>query len=275
MAPTTFHLVSINASSTESFIPALQQLSSKDRPLWVGKCHHWIHQPHFSVAALTGGGPEFERWDYLLATTQSLPSTLQVHIKQTWSITAEVDDEALQAHPSTHPTAPHLPTGWSAEDHSGVDAAVSPSDLELSLDVTAYSPGSRTDQTRPIALKDFVRSFGSSTSSPIAMFNLLAYLPGQRERYFQYIAAFIESVGSKYGGEPIFFGVGVSAWSSREAEQARGESATWEDVGLIYYPSIWHFGKMLDDELYVDADRKYKQGVLKDNPLICCTEVKI
>lgn len=106
------------------------------------------------------------------------------------------------------------------------------------------------------------------------MFNLLSYLPEQRPRYLQYVAAFQESVGIKYGGEPVVLGFGVHDWSSRKEEEGK-EEGRWEDTALIYYPSLWHFGKMSDDEAYVEVDRKFKQGVLRDNPLMCCTEVEI
>jgi len=42
---------------------------------------------------------------------------------------------------------------------------------------------------------------------------------------------------------------------------------------LVWYPSIWHFGKLLDDLDYAEADRKFKVGVVLDNPILCCTEV--
>ena len=75
------------------------------------------------------------------------------------------------------------------------------------------------------------------------------------------------------------FGASVTNWSSRVAEgaeaadpQANG-SGVWEDAALVMYPSIWHFGKLLDDSDYAEADRKFKVGVVLDNPILCCTEV--
>jgi hypothetical protein len=114
------------------------------------------------------------------------------------------------------------------------------------------------------------------------MFNLLAYQPDGRIRYFEYIKAFVASIGSKYGGTPLFHGQDVVDWSSRvsEVEAQKDQSSTalagdWVDTALVWYPSIWHFSKMLDDPGYVDVDRRFKQGALKDNPLICCTEVDV
>lgn len=101
------------------------------------------------------------------------------------------------------------------------------------------------------------------------MFNLLSYLPnGGREQYFKYIAAFQESVGSDFGGVPIAVGFGVTDFTSRQDGAGK-----WEDTALVGYPSIWHFAAMLDSEAYADVDRRFKKGALRDNPLICCTEV--
>lgn len=31
----------------------------------------------------------------------------------------------------------------------------------------------------------------------------------------------------------------------------------------------------VDDRAYANADRQYKQGVIRDNPLMCCAEVTL
>lgn len=111
------------------------------------------------------------------------------------------------------------------------------------------------------------------------MFNLLAYTPnGGREKYYGYIAAFSASTGIKYGGEPLFLGRDVTAWSSQKSateERDMGEGEGWVDCALVWYPSLWHFGKMLDDPGYAAADREFKTGAIRDNPLMCCTEVEV
>ena len=79
----------------------------------------------------------------------------------------------------------------------------------------------------------------------------------------------------------MFLGLGVSEWTSKADNAEKSQSAEsdsvigWEDIGLIHYPSLWHFGGMLDDPGYMDADRRFKQGVLRDNPIMCCTEVDV
>ncbi|KAK4507056.1 hypothetical protein PRZ48_000790 [Zasmidium cellare] len=277
MAPSTFALISLGSHGVDSLLASLKSPPIKDQLLWVGKCHHWVHQPHLSSAALNGTGPLLQKWDYLIVTKLLNQDAFATLAEKTWSVTAEVSDDLIASLPESKKTreatevAP-LPAGWSPSDHSGLDAAVSPPDLEASLAMTSHAMGSPPDSS-PIALKDFLRTFGTSHPGPIAMFNLLSYLPEQRPRYFQYMAAFQESVGIKYGGQPVVIGLGVLDWSSREQE--KGQEGDWEDTAVIWYPSLWHFGKMFDDEGYMEVDRKFKVGVIRDNPLLCCTEVEL
>ena len=132
------------------------------------------------------------------------------------------------------------------------------------------------DQLANLASANATRA---SHQGPVSMFNLVACIPAQRPRFFGYIAAFAESVGSRYGGEAQLLGAGATDWSSREAEGLEvadpkaGGSGVWEDVALVWYPSLWHFAKLLDDGDYAAADREFKVSVLKDNPILCCTEV--
>lgn len=287
MAPVTFHLISTADSS--SFLAAVRKLPAADRPLFLGHCEHWIHSPTLSHDALTGTGEEMHRWDHLLVARSSsthafdLPPSLTAHVSAQWAISAPVPDdhlntlEATNAQRRTDPI-PELPTGWSPSDHSGLDTAEPPADLEASLALASVPLGA-PKTSAPKDLKTFIRTFGTR---PVSMFNLLAYLPGQRSRYMQYVAAFQSSVGIRYGGQPQFIGFGPGVdWSSRQAEGTQaadpkaGGSMVWEDTALIWYPSIWHFGKMLDDPEYADVDREFKKGVLRDNAILCCTEVDL
>ncbi|KAK3684505.1 hypothetical protein LTR37_020217 [Vermiconidia calcicola] len=290
MAPLTFNLIALNDSTTpEALLSSIAKLGSSERPVYVGKCQHWIHAPHLSADGLSGTGPTMLRWDYLVVIkassqdTLALPNALKSLTERVWSITTNHDDSQLENYAEGKATrqnaaVPPLPNGWSPNDHSGLDAAVPPPDLEASLGLIAYPLGSRKDEgQKPTVLKDFVRDFGTQYNSPVDMFNLLSFVPGQQPRYYQYIAAFTESVGSKYGGDAIFLGTSVGNWSSKADEQSgvEGDAVGWEHSALIHYPSIWHFGKMLDDPGYADADRRFKQGALRDNPIMCCTEVEV
>ncbi|KAK6439211.1 hypothetical protein LTR95_004580 [Oleoguttula sp. CCFEE 5521] len=289
MASVTLHLIS--TSSKNDFLSSVQQLPKPDRPLYLGNCQHWIHAPTLSVLALAGTGQKMQPWDYLLiCKTKSqfdfdVPSALARSVKAHWAIATTIPDEQLDALESENKrratlVVSPLPDGWSPSEHSGLDASDPPADLEASLALSSLPLGA-SKSSAPLGLKDFVKTFGTSHPGPIAMFNLLAYHPGQRPRYLEYIAAFGASIGSRYGGDPQFIGFGDCDWSSRESEgtqvadpKANG-SSVWEDCALVWYPSIWHFGKMLDDPEYAGVDRMYKQGALRDNPLICCTEIQL
>lgn len=288
MAPIVFSLILLRDDSTEaSLLSVLQKLPDSERPLFVGKCQHWIHAPQLSAESLLGTGSEVKSWGYVLVhkskdpNVRGIPDAVRSLCKDTWSITAEGDDNLLanfheaQRDRRAAPV-PSLPEGWNPVDHSGLDAAIAPPDLEASLALSAHPLGSRTDgEQAPVILKDFVRNFGKQHTSAVCMLNLLSYMPDQRPRYLEYRAAFAASVGSRYGGKAMFASAGVYNWSSKAADMSDPTKGGWEDAALVHYPSIWHFGKMLDDPDYADADRRFKQGALRDNPILCCTEVYV
>jgi hypothetical protein len=289
MAPVTFHLISV--TDGHAFLDTIRSAPADAQPYYIGHCEHWIHSPKTSLDALTGTGPEMQKWDYFVIVKAephdhlALPSYLQgdTAISTHWSITAPVDDTMLSAvtkenarRSSTSPAT--LPPGWSPSDFSDLTASSPPSDLEASLALTAIPLGS-SKQSPSKDLKSFISTFGQSHTGPVSMFNIIACQPGQRTRFYGYVAYFGETIGSRYGGEAQFLGADVTDWSSRQAEGAEvaapkaDGSAVWEDVALVWYPSIWHFGKMLDDPDYAMADRKFKVGTIHDNPILCCTEV--
>ena len=296
MTITNFHLTALKSTCGEAdLLVALRTLSKVNRPLYVGRCHHWIHAPHLSTDALTSASNRMHRWDYLIVHEASIQETLALPggtsgplaglIERKWSITGNVDEGMLSGYGVAQErrasaTVPSLPPGWNLKDHSGLDAAIPPSDVEASLALSSHPLGaSDIDSATPVILKDFVQIFGTENDRPVDMMNLLSYHPGQRPRYFEYIAAFGASVGSRYGGDAMFLGVNVSDWSSKALEASTSQNTSakeaWDDFALVHYPSIWHFGKMLDDPDYVDVDRRFKTGALRDNPILCCTEVEI
>jgi hypothetical protein len=283
MAPITFHLISVNDEN--AFLEIVRSAPIEAKPLYVGHCEHWIHSPKISLDALTGSGQEMQKWNYLVVANAeandplALPSYLQGNstILNHWSITAPADLSGPSDEKARKATPPTLPPGWSPSDYSSLTASVPPSDVEASLALAATPLGS-SKQDPPQDLKSFISSFGQTHTGPVSMFNIIACHPGKRSSYFDYIAAFRESVGSRYGGGAQFFAPGVTDWSSRVAEGAEvadpkaNGSGVWEDFALVWYPSIWHFGKLLDDPDYAEADRKFKVGVVHDNPILCCTE---
>ena len=233
-------------------------------------------------------------WTHLLVTqtstmtSLSFPSDLNIDsfITSKWTVTADVNEDMLNSFPSAQArrkatNAPSLPPGWSPSNQSALDAVVLPEDLNFSLASSAVPFGVEKTPENEQSLQTFTASFGKTHTGPLAMLNLLAYLPGQRAQYFKYIANFGPAVGGKYGSEAMLLGTGVQEWSSRKeeglgiAEPEKGGSGVWEDVGLVWYPSIWHFAGMLADEGYAEADRKWKRGVIADNPILCCEEIEL
>ena len=293
MAPTAFHLLTIPSESSLLSILKTLPTSSPSHSIFLGRCHHWVHPPHLSLTALTGSGLEMHSWTHLLITpaetlsSLSLPTYLSsLEVSSKWTIVADVSDEWLSSFDSAQArrksaTSPQLPPGWSAVDHSGLDISEPPVDLEFSLGKISIPFGSRKEEPgNAQSLKEFVRAFGQEHTGPVAMFNLLAYLLGQKKQYYEYIAAFGRSIGSRYGGEGMLLAQGPAEWSSRVDEglemavAQKGGSGVWEDAALVWYPSLWHFAKMLDDPEYAEVDRKFKRGVLKDNAVLCCKEIE-
>ncbi|KAK4555572.1 hypothetical protein LTR86_007325 [Recurvomyces mirabilis] len=301
MPPVTIHLVILN--DEKSFLAALESLSKDQRPIYVGKAHHWTVQPEdISVKVLLGDDPKTIKWEYAILNhtmntddALALPAVFSEHIKHKWSISAHTPPGMLEHYLSgaaerANPTGPTLPTGWSSIDHSGLDASIPPHDLVDSLALKSHALGSDRKKNPPVVLKDFIRIFGTKHTGPIQMLNLDSCLPGQRPRFYDYITAFQKSLGARYGGAGLPL-QNVTDWSSRategemniaEAEKsvkgygsAEGEKVGWEDTALVWYPSIWHFAKLLDDPEYAEADRKFKRGVLRDGPILCCIEVVV
>lgn len=289
MAPVTFHLISVSDETV--FLNAIRSAPAPHRPYYVGHCEHWVHSPKTSLDALTGSGSQMKRWDYLVIASATpndplaMPTYLENGVADRWSITAPVDDAQLSSLSENDTrrssvVPPVLPPGWSPSDHTSLLASNPPSDVEFSLALSA-TPLGAPKANPPIPIKTFIQTFGANHSGPVNMFNLMAYNPGQRARFFNYIAAFSASIGSRYGGEAQFHGMGVTDWSSRASEGAKvadpqaGGSGVWEDVALVWYPSLWHFAKLLDDPDYADADRKFKVGAVRDNPILCCRAVEL
>ncbi|CAL5866297.1 uncharacterized protein PFLUO_LOCUS504 [Penicillium psychrofluorescens] len=277
MAVTTFHLISF-ARPTEPEVLAskIRNLNPHSQPTWVGKVHHWLLEPHLSTDALTGTGKIMTKWDYLLVGPKDVPDQLGLEIASSWSITANVADDARKPEVVSEQLLarkPDLPAGWSAKDPSNLEASSAPDDLKLSLNTRSRVLGSQKDMDG-VTVKRFTQDFGSSNPGPIVVLNLLSYAAGKRMAYLGgYVAGFGRTVGPKYGGDAILFASDTTSWSSKLEEGSK--DSHWEDVALVWYPSIWHFAKMLDDADYARLDREFKTGSLEDNPLLCCTEVKM
>jgi hypothetical protein len=282
MSLIAFHLVSLkNQEESPAFLRALRSLPETHKAVWVGDCQHWIHEPHLSRDVLLGSATQLHSWDYLVAcktlatSSLELPEALAASVSGSWTITTTIDDAQLDSLQSrlaamkTRNIEP-LPHGWSPGDHSGLDNSEAPTDVAMSLD-TSSRVLKADGAADAIKLKSFVGKFGKSHPGPIVMFNLLSFFPNKQHEYMNYIAAFKDI---SYGGEAVLFGFDPPTWSSQKEEEEGGTEGGWEGTAIVRYPSIWHFAKMLDDPRYANLDRKFKVGVVRDNPLICCIPVE-
>ncbi|KAF7540591.1 hypothetical protein G7054_g1225 [Neopestalotiopsis clavispora] len=285
MAPVTAHLLALSHStSSKSFEDALKTFHSQvdgSSLLWAGHCHHWIHEPQLSRPALTGICPILKRWDFVVITdhaisdTQSLPTNLLNLVSDSWSIVFDAADAVIKGTGDSlrdiiTKSPPKLPVGWSPQDLSGLRKSIPPSDLVTSLGTR--SPVFGKDKSASLVdLKTFVESYVVQEPGPVFMFNLLSFFPDQKAQYMKYVSAFIEDIGLKYGAQPVIYGFDASEWTSKLEDAA--DPGGWENVAVVGYPSLLHFAKMLDDARYAELDRAYKGGVVRDNPLICCTTV--
>ncbi|KAI8624915.1 hypothetical protein F5Y19DRAFT_490123 [Xylariaceae sp. FL1651] len=275
MTSLTCHLLSIRSSVTrESFIATLKALPASQRPLWLGETHHWIHEPHLSTGALLGVGPNLTKWEYLMVGSKELPSAVESQVGRKWSITAHSPDGTPTLRSKTDMLLsrpqPKLPQGWTPDDHSGIVTSAAHSGVAMSLDETSRPMGAERS-TQGITLTKFTLDWRHT--GPVVMFNLLSFLPNQRSVYFEgYGAGFTQILEPLFGGSPIQFGLEVTEWSSRAQEV--DQEGSWEDFALIWYPSLWHFSKMISSLEYATLDRQFKPSV-RDNPLICCTEIDL
>jgi len=80
---------------------------------------------------------------------------------------------------------------------------------------------------------------------------------------------FQEILGPKYGAQPRLLGPLVKD-GSKEGEDEK----PWDMVGWIHYPGAASFGRMLEDEAYKKLDRRYKKGVVRDNPILLIVELE-
>ncbi|CAI7604837.1 unnamed protein product [Penicillium pancosmium] len=266
MAPTTFHLICLSRPiEPEVLASKAKDLDPHCQPIWVGKVHHWLLEPRLSAGALTGTGKVMTKWDYLLVGPKDTAEQLGLEIASSWSITANVADDALKPDVMAEQLLsrePHLLSGWTAKDPRDLEASISPDDLKLSLSTRSRLLGSQKD-IDGVTVKSFIQDFGSSHQGPVVVLNLLSYAPGKRLAYLEgYVAGFRRTVGPKYGSGAICFASDTTSWSSKLEEGSR--HSHWEDVAL-----------MLDDADYTHLDREFKTGLLEDNPLLCCTEVKM
>ncbi|KAI9870458.1 MAG: hypothetical protein M1830_004228, partial [Pleopsidium flavum] len=176
-----------------------------------------------------------------------------------WTVTADVPSQMLCSLASTnarllHPQPGEVPSLTGSLD----EPRVADSSLELEL----------TEQ-----LETWMRTFANQDGKgAVSMINLLAYNKGKKDVYMEYVKAFGETVGARRGSVAKMIGQVRESSSSSSATEGGRE---WDDVAIVHYPSILHFGDLLASKEYRDLDHRYKVGTLEDTCILCVTELDL
>jgi hypothetical protein len=118
------------------------------------------------------------------------------------------------------------------------------------------------------SLRALLAKFSTEYAGPVTMFNLLSFHEGMFPQYQKYMDGFMEVLGPKYGTQPRLLGPLV------KGTEEEGDEKPWDMVGWIHYPAAASFGRMLEDEAYKGLDRRYKKGVVRDNPILMIVELE-
>lgn len=245
-------------SPIQDFSTALAELPDNRKPILSTQAIHWIFPPKaFSVHELTTA-----QWDMLLCFKApfEIPPEFSTFIKLSWNISFTVPS-ALMASLST--TQSDLAA--STKPRSGEFDLLTDSDLRRSDTVSSVESAEVTP-----SLKTWMQSFSSSQAEKqlpqaIIMFNLLAFK--DMAKYRKYQEAFMAGAGMRHGAKPLLWGE-VSKSSLQDQEKS-----PWEMVAFVYYPSVLHFADMLSSPDYEEISRKYREGSLIDNPLLCLVNI--
>jgi hypothetical protein len=255
MAPRTFHLFTVDLTAEVSVITTLW--SHNPKPITIGKAHFFVSSSHLCSTlanSLLNNTSPFNLVTILPGTSAVLPTSIAPHITKIWSFTADIEDQwtkdyaarnssLLHANETPVPPFPLEPETVPMEDEEDLEFPLTP------------------------ALRSLLSTFSYQYSGPVTMFNFLSFHSGMFPQYQKYMAAFVEVLGPKYGCLPRLLGPMIKV----EGEEA-GEK--WDMIGWVHYPGIANFGRMLEDELYKDLDRKYKRGVVRDNPILVVVELE-
>jgi hypothetical protein len=253
--PSTLNFLSL-LSPIDTVVSHLRTL--EPRPLLITRPLGWLCRPHkFSSNTL---GAEDKHWDLIVVfpNTGPVPDTLNPHLKDTWSIVFTPTTENVISFPKHN-----------AEliSQSGNNPAVSESkpvteeDFKANADLELNISPDLDKQMLSIV-------HGDEGARPVTMVNLLAFVPGNQERYMQYVQEFARTFGPRFGPAGKLFG----PVSENEADD---DKKRWEFAAMVHYPSLLHFREMVLDELYRQVDRKLKKGSVEDNPLMPCIDYKI
>ena len=86
--------------------------------------------------------------------------------------------------------------------------------------------------------------------------------------------AFIADLGPRYGAAPRFVGEIVKTGEKNEDGKGNEVEEKWEKMAFVHYDGAANFARMLEDDMYKGLDRKYKKGVVRDNPVLLVVELE-
>lgn len=191
--------------------------------------------------------PLSKRYDIVLllrTPNATLPSNLRGHVWYEYKINVGVPGKLLDSYPDRNAKL----TNESAE--AELTGALEKRGKEV-LDPALYE-----------FIGKLTKGYGDK---PVTMVNLLRFKDGKAEQYAQY-GKELEPIIHKRGGDAKIVGKVVHHKSNGFADPGddpKGSKAGewWDEVSLVHYPSISHFGDMLAGEDYQDVNRRLREPV--------------
>lgn len=253
MPPQTIHFLSVPSDSEVIAIAALGALTPK--PVTVAKAHYFVSESHLSKSlkntSATKSSP-FNLVTVLPGASTSLPPSVKNLTTQTWTFNAEIEDQLIQNYHTS----------------SNSDSATAPVEPFPLHSETQPDPNEEAVEfTLTVELRTFLSTFSSEYAGPVTMINLLKFHDGMFPQYQKYMEGFQEVLAPKYD---------VSlALAGPILDDEENKGMLFDMTGWVRYAGgAASFGRMLEDEAYKDLDRKFKRGVVRDNPILLIVDLK-
>ncbi len=255
MAPYTFHLLLTAESKEAATIKLLWSLNPK--PLTIGKGYYILGTSHLSPTLqndpISNSSP-FNLVAVLSGASTSLPSSIAALATKIWSFTADIGDEWTSNYAERNSAFLHL--NGDPISPFPLEPTVAPDPTEEEVEFPLTTP-----------LRTFLATFSAKYAGTVTMFNFLSFHEGMFPQYQRYIEAFTETLGPVYGAAPRMFGPVMKSEGGEAAE-------TWDSIGWVHYSGAANFGRMLEGDMYKELDRKFKKGVVRDNPILLVVELE-
>jgi hypothetical protein len=209
----TLHLLSLTSTITiPSFLSSLRDASLT--PIVQSKVIRWMILPKaLSTVSLLAHNIHWELL-ILLPGTSPLPSSVTSKLAAQWHVIVGVPSRLLKDFHTKNSRLLNPPAGSVKPAEQPDEAqARSTQNLELTPELASWI------SSLPPAQKNH----------PISMLNLLSFVPGKKEEYLKYGAAFAKSIGSRHGGEAKIVGNVIHQFDKMKGEEgasASGPSAS-------------------------------------------------